>query len=195
MPDMSTDDIMRAIFLSLIAGSLIASFLVSNRNSLGKTAQMAAIWGLIFVGAIAGYGLWNDISRDLTNRQSVVTEGTISVPRRPDGHYYVTAQVNGVPIEFVIDTGATDIVLGQSDAAAVGLNPADLAYLGSALTANGQVRTASVTLNSINLSGIEDRNVRAVVNEGAMEGSLMGMGYLGRFSNIQITDGQMILTR
>ena len=99
---MSTDDIMRAIFLSLIAGSLIASFLVSNRNSLGKTAQMAAIWGLIFVGAVAGYGLWNDISRDLTNRQSVVTEGTIAVPRRPDGHYYVTAQVNGVPIEFVI---------------------------------------------------------------------------------------------
>ena len=31
--------------------------------------------------------------------------------------------------------------------------------------------------------------------EGAMDGSLMGMGYLGRFSNIQITDGQMILTR
>ena len=195
MPDMSTDDIMRALFLSLIAGSLIASFLVSNRNSLGKTAQMAAIWGLIFVGAIAGYGLWADISRDLTMRQSVVTEGTISVPRRPDGHYYVTALVNGVPIEFVIDTGATDIVIGQSDASAAGLNPADLAYLGSAMTANGQVRTASVTLNSLNLSGIEDRNVRAVVNEGAMDGSLMGMGYLGRFSNIQITDGQMILTR
>ena len=117
------------------------------------------------------------------------------MPRRPDGHYSVTVAINGVPIEFVIDTGATDMVLSQADAARAGLDPANLAYLGSAMTANGEVRTATVRLETVNLSGIEDRNVRAVVNQGDLDGSLLGMGYLGRFSNIQITNGQMILTR
>ena len=192
---MNPDDLPRLLYLGLLVAVLIGSLLVSNRGNMGKMLQQAAIWGLIFVGTIAGYGLWSDISRDLTNRQSIVTAGTIAVPRSPDGHYYVTAQINGVPIEFVIDTGATDMVLSQADATAAGLNPDTLRYLGSAMTANGQVRTAPVTLDKVNLSGIEDSNVRAVVNEGAMDGSLLGMGYLSRFSNIQISDGQMILTR
>lgn len=192
---MTADNLPRVIYLGLLLAVLLGSLLISNRGNMGRVLQQASIWGLIFVGMIAGYGLWADISRDLTNRQSVVTAGTISVPRRADGHYYVTAQVNGVPIEFVIDTGATDIVLSQSDATKAGLNPATLAYLGSAMTANGQVRTANVFLDRVDLSGIEDAGVRAVVNEGAMDGSLLGMGYLSRFSNIQITDGQMILTR
>lgn len=192
---MNPDDWPRLLFLGLLLAALIGSFLASNRGNMGRVAQQAAIWGLIFVGVIAAYGLWNDVSRDLRSRQSVVSEGKIEVPRSPDGHYYVTAQVNGVPVDFVIDTGATELVLSQSDAARAGLNPGSLAYLGSAFTANGEVRTASVQLDRVNLSGIEDRDVRAVVNQGAMDGSLLGMGYLSLFAKIEIADGQLILTR
>lgn len=192
---MNPDDMPRLIYLGLIVAVLVGSFIMANRGNMGRVAQQAAIWALIFVGVIAGYGLWNDMAPDLMGRQSVVGSGMIEVPRRADGHYYVMAQVNGVPIEFVIDTGATEMVLSQADAAKAGLDPANLAYLGTALTANGEVRTASVRLNSINLSGIEDRDVRAVVNEGAMDGSLLGMGYLNLFARIEIADGKLILTR
>ncbi len=192
---MNPDDWPRLLFLGLLLAALIGSFLASNRGNMGRVAQQAAIWGLIFVGVIAAYGLWNDVSRDLRTRQSVVSAGKIEVPRSPDGHYYVTADVNGVPVVFVIDTGATDMVLSQSDAARAGLNPETLAYLGSAFTANGEVRTATVQLDRVNLSGIEDRGVRAVVNQGQMDGSLLGMGYLSRYARIEIADGQLILTR
>lgn len=192
---MNPDDLPRLIFLGLLVAAVAGSYLAANRGNMGRVAQQAAIWGLIFVGVIAAYGLWNDVSRDLRTRQSLMSEGKIEVPRSPDGHYYVTALVNGVAVDFVIDTGATDMVLSQADAARAGLNPDTLAYLGSAFTANGEVRTAMVQLDHVNLSGIEDRDVRAVVNQGQMDGSLLGMGYLSRYARIEIADGQMILTR
>lgn len=192
---MNPDDLPRLIYLGLLVAVLVSSFLVHNRGNLGRVAQQAAIWGLIFVGTLAAVGLWTDMRPDLIGRQSVVGDGRIEVPRSPDGHYYVTAEVNGVPVDFVIDTGATDMVLSQSDAARAGLDPRNLPYLGTALTANGAVRTATVRLDLINLSGIEDRNVRAVVNEGAMAGSLLGMGYLGLYARIEIEGGKLILTR
>jgi aspartyl protease family protein len=192
---MDTDDIMRVIFLALIGGSLIASLIVSQRGQMGRAMQQAAIWGLIFVGTIAAYGLWSDIQPDLMGGQIMVGDGRVEVPRSPDGHYYVTVSVNGEPIDFVIDTGATDVVLSQADATKAGLDPANLAYLGTALTANGQVRTAAVRLETVALSGIEDRNVRAVVNQGQMDGSLLGMGYLGLYDRIEISGGTLILTR
>jgi aspartyl protease family protein len=103
--------------------------------------------------------------------------------------------VNGEPVRFVVDTGATQIVLSKSDARRVGLDVDDLVYLGRAYTANGEVRTAPVKLDTVSIGPIKDSNVRAVVNDGAMEGSLLGMEYLQRFSSVEIGGGKLILTR
>ena len=117
------------------------------------------------------------------------------MPRARDGHYYLTLQINGNPIRFVVDTGATEMVLTQADAARVGLDLDSLNYLGRANTANGEVRTAFVRLDQVALGGIVDQNVPAVVNEGEMEGSLLGMGYLQRWGRIEIAGGELVLTR
>jgi len=103
--------------------------------------------------------------------------------------------VNGKPIEFVIDTGASQVVLSQQDAKKVGIDPSGLAYLGTANTANGTVRTASVRLDTVVLGGLIDSDVRAVVNDGEMDGSLLGMTYLGKFDSITIKDNELILSR
>ncbi|NCO86272.1 MAG: TIGR02281 family clan AA aspartic protease [Rhodobacterales bacterium] len=192
---MSGDDIARIAYLGLLAVAIAGSYLVHNRDNLDRVAQQAAIWGLIFVGAIAAAGLWGDIRRDVAPRQAVVEDGRIVIPRGPDGHYHVTLEINGVPLRLVVDTGATDLVLSRRDAARVGLDPGGLAYLGTAQTANGTVRTATVRLDTVGLGPFTDRGLRAVVTDGAMEGSLLGMGYLRLFGRIEIADGQMILTR
>jgi aspartyl protease family protein len=159
-------------------------------------AQQAAAWGLIFLGAIAVVGLWGDIRQSVAPAQTVTAQsGQIELPRAPDGHYYLTADVNGEPVRFVVDTGATQIVLSKSDARRVGLDVDDLVYLGRAYTANGEVRTAPVKLDTVSIGPIKDSNVRAVVNDGAMEGSLLGMEYLQRFSSVEIGGGKLILTR
>ena len=120
---------------------------------------------------------------------------TIVLPRARDGHYYLTLDINNVPVEFVVDTGASQVVLTQDDAKRIGLNPSSLSYLGTASTANGTVRTAAVRLDTVSLGAITDTSVRAVVNDGQMFGSLLGMTYLSNFDSITIKDGQLILSR
>jgi len=184
------------VYLVLLISAIIGWFIAQNRVSLGKLAQQALAWGLIFAGAMAVVALWDDIEGAITPQQSVfASEGRIELPRARDGHYYVTAEINGAPVRFTVDTGASEIVLSQSDAQAAGIDTGNLAYIGRAFTANGEVRTAPVRLDSFAIGAIEDTSLRAFVNEGEMDGSLLGMSYLQRYSKIEITDGALTLTR
>jgi|TARA_B110000977_G_scaffold189298_1_gene258573 aspartyl protease family protein len=192
---MSSDQTADAIYLSLLGGALLLSYLLASRINIGKMLQQMGIWVLIFMGAIAVIGMWPEIQRTITPRQSVVDGTTIVLPRARDGHYYLTLDINNVPVEFVVDTGASQVVLTQDDAKRIGLNPSSLSYLGTASTANGTVRTAAVRLDTVSLGAITDTSVRAVVNDGQMFGSLLGMTYLSNFDSITIKDGQLILSR
>ncbi|MCX7559603.1 TIGR02281 family clan AA aspartic protease [Sulfitobacter sp. F26204] len=184
------------IYLIVLLAMVAGWFFMQSREGLNKTLQYAAVWAMIFVGAAAAVGLWQDISRDARRSQiSYSDTDQIIVPRARDGHYYLSAEVNGTSIRFVVDTGATDMVLTQSDAKRAGIDPGDLAYLGRANTANGEVRTAFVRLDSVQLGSVSDHDVPAVVNEGQMEQSLLGMGYLQRWGRIEIAGGELILTR
>jgi aspartyl protease family protein len=192
---MENFDLLNLTYLVILGSVILLWFVVQNRESVGKLMQQALIWGLIFVGAIAVVGLWGDIRQTVRPSQNVVSQDRIELPRAPDGHYYLTAEVNGEPIRFVVDTGASQVVLSQGDAARIGIDTANLAYLGRAYTANGEVRTAPVRLDSIELGPVRHEDVRAVVNGGQMDGSLLGMSYLQRFSSIEITGGKLVLTR
>ena len=195
MGGMDTDRIMQITYLALLGGAIAVSYIVSQRGQMGKMAQQASIWGLIFVGVIAAAGMWGDIRQSVAPQQAIMTEGQIVLPRQADGHFYARLDVNGQPLTFMVDTGASQIVLSAADAAAVGIDTDTLRYLGQASTANGTVRTAQVTLDSVSLGGVAQADVRAVVNQGDMAGSLLGMSYLRNFSNIQITADDLILTR
>ncbi|ARC89172.1 TIGR02281 family clan AA aspartic protease [Rhodovulum sp. MB263] len=193
---MTGDDFGRLIYLVLLGSVIAGYFLLSNRQRLGQVAQQAAIWGLIFIGAIAGFGLWSDIRHQVAPSQTVFgEERRVEVPRAPDGHYYMTVEVNGTPLHFVVDTGATDVVLTRKDATRVGIDPDGLQYFGEAHTANGTVRTAPVRLDTVAIGPIVDRNLRAFVNAGQMRDSLLGMAYLNRFERIEFIRDRMILTR
>lgn len=180
------------LLLLLVVGGYLA---IELRRRPGKMLQQAMVWGLIFVGVVAGAGLWSDIRRDVTHQQTVTASGQIEVPVAPDGHYYLVADLNGVPVRFVVDTGATDIVLTRRDADRIGIDTRGLAYFGKAQTANGVVATAPVRIDSFALGGFEDRAVRAVVNDGAMDGSLLGMAYLSRFARVEFSRNRLLLER
>lgn len=192
---MSPDNLASLAYLGLLGAAIAGWFLLQNRDRLGQLAQQAVVWALIFVGVIAAAGLWSDIRDDVVPRQTMVGAEGIEVPQARDGHYYLTLEINGEPIDFVVDTGATDMVLGRNDARRAGIDPEDLVYMGSAATANGTVRTARVTLDSVALGSIEDEGLSAVVTDGDLTGSLLGMGYLRLFGRIEIENGRLMLTR
>ena len=191
---MSGDDFGRLIYLGLLAVVVGGYFLLQNRTSLGKVAQQVAVWGLIFVGVAAGYGLWHDIVASNPQLARFSEDGQITVPRAQDGHYYLTLTINQKPVDFMIDTGATDVVLTLRDAKAVGIETDGLSYLGQAQTANGTVRTARVRLQDVQLGKTDQGGLVAWVNEGDLDISLLGMTYLQRFARMEIAGDQMILT-
>lgn len=184
------------IYLIVLLVMVAGWFGLQSRPNMNKTLQYAAIWAMIFVGGAAAVGLWQDISGDTRQTQlSVSGADQVVVPRARDGHYYLDLLVNDAPVRFVVDTGATDMVLTQTDAMRAGINPESLSYLGRAMTANGEVRTALVRLGEVRLGSVTDHGVRAVVNEGEMAQSLLGMGYLQRWGRMEIAEGELVLTR
>jgi aspartyl protease family protein len=190
---MSGDSIGQLIYLMLLLAALGGWVIVEYRNKMGQALRVALAWGMIFLGLAAGYGLWNDLRRDVMPQQ-MVEAGQLVVPRAQDGHYYLQLRVNGREMTFMVDTGASSIVLSPDDAEYLGIDLAGLNYFGQAATANGVVRTARVRLEDVELGPFKDSAVPAFVNEAAMEGSLLGMEYLGQFS-IEITGDRMILKR
>ena len=192
---MDGDDFGRVVYLVILLAVVAGYFLVQHRNRLGQVAQQAAVWGLIFVGMAAGYGLWSDI-RTQASRQAVFTEaGRIEVPRAPDGHFYLALQVNGTSVDFMIDTGASEVVLSQQDAERVGIDTRTLDYVGEASTANGIVRTARVRLADVRLGNTEQGSMTAWVNDGEMDISLLGMSYLDGFAKMEFAGNLLVLSR
>ncbi|WP_245999461.1 retropepsin-like aspartic protease family protein [Paracoccus methylarcula] len=174
------------LLLFVIGGALL--FELSGRGSKGLRQIM--LWVVIFAGATFAANLWLD-----RGTQQVITGGRVEIPVSHDNHFYLTAELNGTPVRFVVDTGATSIALGAGDARRIGIDPDDLAYIGTARTANGIVRTANVTIGEFTIGDIVDRNVPATVIGGDMDGSLLGMSYLRRFARVSFEGDLMVLER
>lgn len=194
---MESDQITRLIYLGVLGTVLLSYALISGRQNLGQSIRHLALWGLIIVGVAAGYGLWQDVSQ--SENISVTGDGAVVLRAGRNGHFHIDLQVNGTLVDFIVDTGASDLVLSQADAARVGLDPQALPYLGRARTANGVVGLARVTLDEVVLAHdglvIRDQDVSAFVNEGELDVSLLGMGYLRRYARIAIEGDRLILER
>ncbi|PWE29026.1 retropepsin-like aspartic protease family protein [Pararhodobacter marinus] len=198
LPQLSDDDIARLVYLGVLGVALIGYALVATQGRLLTFLRHAILWALIFVGAAAAYGLWDSTQFSRSAVQTAEGDGMV-LRRGFDGQYHVTLDITGpngvpTPVRFILDTGATDMVLTQEDAAKLGFAEDDLRYLGLASTANGMTRTAQVTLDRVALEGHVASGVRALVNEGALHASLLGMRYLERFSRIEIMRDRLRIT-
>ena len=190
---MNSHDIGRLVYLSLILMAVSGWVLVEYRGRMGVALRTAAAWGLIFVGLMAGFGLWNDLRRDVRHEATMIG-GQMAIPRSQDGHYYITLTIAGKPVDFLVDTGATNVVLSQADATRLGIDVTKLAYIGEADTANGTVQTARVKISDVVLGPWHDVALAAYVNDGQMDGSLLGMDYLGQF-HLEMGADQLVLSR
>jgi aspartyl protease family protein len=189
---MDGDTLARLAYLGLILAALMGWMMVEFRQRMGQALRMSMAWGLIFVGVMAGYGLWQDIRQDIMPVQAVHQDGVVEVPRAADGHYYLSLRINGEEVPFMVDTGASGLVLSLEDAGRLGIEAESLLFLGEASTANGVVRTAQVTLPLVELGPFRNEKFRAYVTEGEMDGSLLGMDYLGQF-RMEFAGDRMIL--
>lgn len=184
----------RIAYLILLLIAVSGYLIVEMRGNFGKSIRQMLAWGLIFLGVIAGFGLWDDIRQDIAPPQ-VIEGKRIELPRAGDGHFYIDLRLNGNMVRFMVDTGASDIALRRSDAQKAGIDTNTLRYTGFASTANGEVSTATTTIGLLQIGDIQDEDVRANVVQGDLDVSLLGMSYLRRFSRVGIEGNTMVLER
>lgn len=110
----------------------------------------------------------------------------------PHGHFLVEAVVNGVPIDFMIDTGASHVVLTLEDARKLGLS-GNLNFTQRFQSANGVVRAAPVELRELRIGQFQLYDLEASVNGGPLPISLLGMSFLERLRSYEVARGRLTL--
>lgn len=107
--------------------------------------------------------------------------------RARDGLFYVKAQVNGVPVRFVLDTGATLVVLTREDAKRIGIVRKAEGGLDSMETASGVSSIERVTIDQIRVAGHSVDDVDAAVAERGLKTSLLGQNLLSQLGPITLS--------
>ena len=110
--------------------------------------------------------------------------------RGPDGHFYADAQVNGTTIRFLVDTGASMVVLTRQDAQRAGIQLPSARAM--AMGVGGPIEVIPVTLDRIAVGGIEARGVEAAIADETPV-SLLGQSYLQRVGSVEIRGDTMVL--
>lgn len=168
----------------------------------------ALIWvalGLVLVVAYTfrneAQTVWQRLAGELLPAGTTLTvtddgsgERSVRLRKRNDGHFVARAEIEGVAITMIVDTGASTIVLRPADAERIGIDLASLVYEVPVSTANGtayaaRVRLKSVFVGPLGLNGLE----ALVARPGALGESLLGMNFLSRLRSYDFAGDYLTL--
>jgi aspartyl protease family protein len=177
--------------LVIFAGGLLLTLF---HERLSRAIEAMLFWVVIGLLLVVGYSYRFEL-RDVADRVTaqllpghVAGHGrNVEVVRGRGGDFAVGAQINGVRIPMVLDTGATSVVLTQEAAKAAGLPLEVLDYTVNVDTANGRTRAAPVTLDRLAVGGLIERAVPALVAQpGQLRNNLLGMTFLNRLDSWEV---------
>jgi aspartyl protease family protein len=196
-----TGGVLGLVYLLIWVTVLGSGILLWRDLKPGTALKSIGIWALVFFVLVAGYSFRYEFAA-LKDRVLGELNPAMSVRSGPramsfrageNGHFYIEAEVNGRPLRFLVDTGASDIVLSRRDAERVGIDLANLRFTNTYATANGTVRGAPVRLARFTLGPLAFRDLPASVNAGEMRGSLLGISFLRLFRSYDVRNGVLTL--
>lgn len=203
---MNNDDFARLVSLLPFATLLGAGILVSRRRALSQTLRDILLWLVIILAIVAGWVYRTDLQQigdrvlaalipgRAVETQSMDGETAVILHKSMDGHFTADVAINGQIISMLVDTGATNVSLSWEDAERVGINPQNLEFNETVLTANGRARAAEVTLAKVELGPLVRRNVQALVaTEGRLGQSLLGMSFLATLGSVRMEADELYL--
>lgn len=118
----------------------------------------------------------------------------VTIQRGSDSHFRTTVEINGTPIQMLVDSGATSIALTRKDAERIGIfTGGDSDFSASAQTAGGTIRIKPVRLERVAVGGLERRDIDAAVMDMGDGMSLLGQSYLSKIGSVSIKDDVMTL--
>ena len=178
-----TNDIMLGSLYLLMAMMLVLGALINRREPFAKMATMFLAWIAIFGAGFVIFTFRDDLryvaarlATEATGRPLVVAGGKeVRVPMAIDGHFWVEGDVNGLPVKFLVDSGATMTTISRTDAVQAGLTIDDTQ--GQLVrTGNGMVRVSTARTPTLRVASIERDNVGVHVADDDL--SVLGMNFL-----------------
>ncbi len=109
------------------------------------------------------------------------------------GHFITDVYINGTPVTFLVDTGASHTILNQEDADRLRFGGGSLRYTVPFQSANGTTYAAPVTLRDVRLGQFQVYDLDAYVNQGNLGISLLGMSFLRRFESYEFLKDRLVL--
>lgn len=191
------------LYLGIWAAVIAAGILGSGRR-LGDIARSLGLWVLLILALVAVYQYRYEL-QDFANRVTAglvpgspltVNDGgnTVMLEKLANGHFGARGDVNGRPVNFIIDTGASSTVLTLADARAAGFDTSTLNFNTPVQTANGTARAAVVIADTVSVGTITRHRVPAfVIGQDMLDQSLLGMNFIGTLSGFEVRGDRMIL--
>lgn len=194
------DQMIKLFYLVLFLVLMASGTGLLSRMTTTQLARDAMIWAAIIVVLVIAYGFRGEwrysrfMAALMPSRIHSTKDGGLSIDMAQDGHFHMEIEVNGAPMDFLVDTGASDIVLSAVDARSAGFDIETLNYSKTYSTANGKSRGAPVSIDSMVVGPYTLNNVPASVNSGPMDTSLLGMAFLSQFKEYRVTGDTLTLT-
>lgn len=177
-----TNDMMLGGLYILMAIMLVLGGLMARREPFARLATMALAWVAIFAGGFVLFTFRDDLGMVAQRLRAEATGApvqkgeTIRIPLAIDGHFWVEGRINGEPVKFLVDSGATMTTIGSDTArrAGVALSPGRDQLV---RTGNGMVRVASGYADRLAVGPIERDGMRLHVAQGENI-NVLGMNFL-----------------
>lgn len=127
-------------------------------------------------------------------RQPVNSGRSLTLSSGQGGHFETEVRIDGRHIDFIVDTGASLVIMRESDAARIGIRPMRNDYTATVSTANGKIKAAPAKIERIEVGGITVYDVQALVlPDEALWKNLLGMSFLSRLKRYEVANGRMVL--
>ena len=201
--DNQIDLIRNLVVLAGLAGSLALSM---RHERLSSVARSMLAWVILGFVLVASYSfkdelepLWRRVAGNLVPAQPVSLGPDVTALRAAnDGHFHTVAEVTvggqpGQRVQFMIDTGASDVALTREDAERLGIDVDRLRFDIPYSTANGISFGARVSLDHVRIGEVVVDDVAGSVVSGQLEESLLGMSFLRRLSGFEFRGTEMVL--
>jgi aspartyl protease family protein len=199
---LEVDTTLQFIGAALMACLLVGAGIGRTRGQMRENLKMAGGWIAIVLVVVAGYAYRFELAAVGNRVAGAIIPGLtlfgpggeVTTSRDSGGHYSFNALANGRPIRIMFDTGASSVVLKAEDAASIGIRESELSYSVNVRTANGVTQAAPVTLRALEIGGIREENVRAMVaRPGQLFENLLGMSFLERLASYEVRGDQLVL--
>lgn len=202
LDNLGSDELPHFIYLILLLTILVSGFIFRSTLKVSDLVKQASLWLLIALAVIIiysfrydFYNLKNRIAAELfPSRAIMVGNRQISINIANDGHFYIDLKINYQTVRFMVDTGASDLVLNIKDAKRIGININKLSFSKPYRTANGMIWGAVTHVREIDISGLKFYDAKISVSNADMGVSLLGMDFLRRFKKYEFYQDQLILT-